>query len=236
MKPAAVIFVFLTLITSCNQKEMTLKDLEKAKWDSLAIGISFISRENQREINSKTDSIEFKIIGISGKKINPVDFSSTHLAGELKSVLSKVLESKIKNSKAGYLRFNLNEMMMNNLTIQAYLRANGDDPRYYNFSEDSAILKNIAGIRKVKYISKEEGAKMIFGEGNETWKKVLDANPLPSSIELTLERRKWTEEELKDLKNLIIERIPNVADISYPSIMFKNTDQYYFFQYKRIKK
>ena len=236
MKTVAIIFVFLTLITCCNQKEMTLKDLEKAKWDSLAIGVGFISMENQREINSKTDSIEFKTIGIPGKNINRVDFSSTHLAGEFNSVLSKIVESKIKDSKAGYLRFNLNEMMMNDLTIQAYLKGNTDDPRYYNFSEDSAILKNIAGIRNVKYMSKEEGAKMIFGEENETWKNILDANPLPSSIELTLERRKWTEEELKDLENLITERIHNVADVSYPSIMFKNTDQYYYFQYKRIKK
>jgi hypothetical protein len=221
---------------ACKQKEMTLADLEKAKWDSLDMGIGHISIDKEKDIALKTDSIQFILAGVSGKTKDDVKISPEALSGEFNILLGDVIKPKIADSKEGYLRINLKEMSLKNLTVLVYLKDNKGDTAYYNFKADSAMLSHIAGIKYVEFTSKEDARKKFLAEDTAAWEHVLTENPLPSSFELTLEKRDWTENELTEMKSSIFGNISGVVDVVYSSWLFKKDNEYYYLRYKRIKK
>src|SRR5688572_314421 len=52
--------------------------------------------------------------------------------------------------------------------------------------KDSAALMTYISskpyVKKINYVTKEEGKRIYMDDGNEDWGKVLDANPLPNAI------------------------------------------------------
>lgn len=147
----------------------------------------------------ESDSIELKIKGVSGKEIEPTEISFDKLTGEESKVVVSLLKLHLRNTKAGYVRINFPDMLRPAFyTGRIYLR-DGEYDEPYPFSSDSIILKTIPDILSAAFISKEEAKKEYLAEGNDDWKDILDSNPLPNSIEIRLEKKKWTEELLNDL-------------------------------------
>jgi hypothetical protein len=228
IKILLVVFVF----ASCNQKEMTLQELEKAKWDSLARGVYYISKEDQKQVAANADSIELKLKGMSGKENTSLEMSFENIPDITKEALNTILKQTLLNSRSGYLKINFREMLRPELlTGMIYLRGDYSGPD--NYDQDSAILTGIDEIRSFSFISKEEAKKKYLADGGDDWEKVLKENPLPNAFEIVLEKKDWTEESLNKLKNKIHERILMASDISFPMIWIKKPDYYFFFAYKR---
>lgn len=228
------ILIFLTSFTGCSQKNLTLKDLIEAKWDSLTRGVYYISKEGDKDIALKSDSFELTLKGSTGKEVNPTDSSFNKITGETNILLSRLFKLHQLESKAGYLRINLNEMMGEfPIKIIIYLRKEYDTLSGHVFRSDSIVLKNMTGIKEVNYISKEAAKQKYIADGNEDWANILSENPLPATIELNLDDRKWTEELLNKLKNSILDQVLMVSEIYIPDYLFKKSDEYFFVEYKR---
>jgi cell division protein FtsX len=120
------------------------------------------------------------------------------------------------------------------LTGRIYLR--GDYYGSFSYSSDSASLTGITGIRSSDLVSKEEAKKDYIADENKDWSKILDANPLPNSIEIKLENKNWTGESLNELQKKILEKLIMASEVSFPAILVKKSEDYFFFGYKRIKR
>lgn len=231
MKIAFIITALFVSLISCKQKKLTLEQLQKAKWDSLAAGIDYISMENGN--SSKNDPIELRIIAMLRPGSKPVGLFSKEVPIEMHHLIADTLQCCLPDSKAGYIRLDFYEILRSSyLKARVYLK--DDLGESYTFSADSMTLLDMGGIRYVEFISKEDAKKMYLDDGNADWSKILDANPLPNAIEINLEDKEWTEESLDELKRKILANIPVSIDIEFPG-QNKNLSwkDIFFIEYKR---
>lgn len=213
---------------------MTFEELEKAKWDSLAPGIYGISISDTKQ--KPGDSIKFIFKVSAGIDVDSDSLFSTD-PGNMNEVLRNWLDEYMHHSQSGYLRTSTAEILRaGRMHIQVYLHGTYDSTGPLSFRSDSILLKSIPGVDSVEYISPEKMSK-IFSDGTDNnWEKVLDANPFPPVIELTLDRRRWTKESLAELKNSITERIVLASDVSYPLRFVENDTNYFYIEYRRMRK
>jgi hypothetical protein len=191
-----------------------------------------LSREDQKGVALKTDSLELKLKGIASKQINLLEVSLEDVPDIAKRSLNALLKQNLPDSKSGYLKINFTEMLKpERLTGIIYLM--GDFPTLASYVLDSAALKDISEIISFSFMSKEEAKKKYLADGGDDWDKVLKENPLPNSLEIVLEKKDWTEESLKELKNKIHEKLIMESEIIFPDIWVKKSDDYFFFEYKR---
>lgn len=62
---------------------------------------------------------------------------------------------------------------------------------------------------------------------------ILDSNSLPANIELELDQWIWIEKALRDLKDSIQLQLVIIDEIKLPRLYHRESDEYYFFGYKR---
>jgi hypothetical protein len=234
MKKIGILFLFFIFLQGCRSKEMSLEDLRKAKWDSLSPGVYHISKSNERTV--KVDSILIKIMGTTSIGFDARGMSPDQLLafGTALGFIQSSAKEYVPDNDEGYLKLNFGEMLGSKPTIVAvYLR--GDYSTPFSFASDSTVLLNILGIKKISFVSKEEAGRKYFDEngGDTSWSQVLDANPLPNSIEIELEDKHWTETSLKELENAIMNKIAMASVVSYPK-PFTNSGEYLFLEYKRV--
>lgn len=235
MKAFILIVTLSFLFVSCKQKEMTLEDLQKAKWTNLAQGIDYISTRKASKAISEKDSFILKLKGFNEGEAESIEDSISKEDFAMPDIFSNILKEHLTKSKAGYLKINLTELFKSSFfTGQVYLRGDYTEP--FSFSKDSAILITIPGIVSASFISKEEAKKeyQYLLDENSDWSKVLDENPLPNAIEVKLENKNWTKESLEELKSSITEKLIMASDFSYPGLLFEKSNIWYFFEYKRI--
>ncbi len=212
---------------------MTLENLQKAKWTNLTQGIDYISIQKASKAISEKDSFILTLKGAKRGEADPIEVSINEASTALPDFLSNTLKEHLTKSKAGYLKINLTELLKpSSLTGQVYMTGDYTEP--FSFSKDSAILITIPGILSASFISKEHAKKKYLTDGNNDWSKVLDENPLPNAIEVTLENKNWTKESLDKLESTIKEKIAIASDFVYPGLLFEKSDSYYFFEYKRF--
>jgi hypothetical protein len=220
---AAFIIVFFI---GCRQQQMSLADLEKAEWENLAPGIDYFSTAQAK--NRSNDSFELKLIHIKGVKTDTI---APELALGVILVTQQV-EKYLRGSKSGYVRISPGEMIeAARLHFTIYLQHDYRDRKL--FAMDSLRLKGLNGVVRVSYISKEDAATNQNNQSTDTTQtKVLDAKPLPASINIDLDDKAWSDVSLEEVKNSIQSRISiPVADISFPMPQIK-PDVYAYYEYK----
>src|SRR5262245_10320363 len=102
------VLLLILIISSCqSKKEMTLEELNNAKWKPLDKGIEYISQENKS--GSTNDSIEYKMKGSAGKSLmlSSVDYNT--IQPWIHPRLDSIIDKKLSNSKRGYLKIDLYE-------------------------------------------------------------------------------------------------------------------------------
>jgi FtsX extracellular domain len=231
MKRANIILVPLIAFSACKQKPMTLEEMQKAKWDSLSKGVDYISIEDEKRSSFKNDSIEIKLKGVAGIEVK-AEMSFDKIQEDMSKMFSDMLKLRLPDSKAGYLRINLYKMMKPEV-LSGRIELRGDYNPPSTFSSDSIDLKNISGIKTVRFISKEAAKQEYLADGNGDWDKVLSFNPLPNNIEIKLDDREWTDESLNDLKNLVLGKLIMPLDVIFPTTRFNKSDEIFFFEYNR---
>src|SRR5689334_5801793 len=58
-------------------------------------------------------------------------------------------------------------------------------------SDSAALMQYVSAkpyVRQIEFVTKEEAKKRFLGDGNETWDKVLDYNPLSNSINFKVKK------------------------------------------------
>lgn len=229
------LFISLFFFISCSDTERELRndELIKAKWKPLFNGVDYISTEKTGKENSFQDSLTIKFKGYDAKAINGREIDLGQFEHGSNSIVTDLLKNVLKESGAGYLRISLGTFVNFSANPRIYLKS--IDTLEYSFSADSVFLLQIPGIRKVKFISKEEAKKIYLADGGEDWSNIIDENPLPDAIEVMLEYREWTKESLEKLKLEVLQKITAASDFVYPSLyeLDENIRVYYYYVYKR---
>ncbi len=73
-------------------------------------------------------------------------------------------------------------------------------------------------VKSIEFISKDEAKKRFVGDGNGSWDKILDYNPLPNSINFKVKNDFLNIESLKEIK-LDLEQQTYVNDVQYPEAL-----------------
>ncbi|MBI5020089.1 MAG: ABC transporter permease [Ignavibacteriales bacterium] len=85
-------------------------------------------------------------------------------------------------------------------------------------------LKSVEGIEQVRFISKDEAAKIFKEEFGEDINSVLDFNPLPSSFKIVLKEGYRTREKAEEIHKKILE-IKGIDNIAYRRELLEFLDQ-----------
>ena len=212
---------------------MRFDELEKAKWKHLFTGVEYISTEKAGKENSFQDSVTVKFKGVRANFTNGREIDLGQFKYGSNSIVTDLLKNCLKESGAGYLRISLGTLVNFSADPRIYLKNN--DSVNYSFPADSVLLLQIPGIRKVKFISKEEAKKIYLADGGGDWSSVLDENPLPDAIEIKLEYQEWTKENLEKLESEIYKKITSASDFKYadPYIPDEKIRVLYYYHYKR---
>ena len=88
--------------------------------------------------------------------------------------------------------------------------------------KDSAALMTYISskpyVKKINYVTKEEGKRIYMDDGNEDWGKVLDANPLPNAIYFKVKNQYLNTDSLKNIKADLTQQT-YVTDVEYPEAL-----------------
>ena len=81
-------------------------------------------------------------------------------------------------------------------------------------------LLSRAYVSEMEYISKEDAKRLYLANGGEDWSKVLDENPLPSSIHITLKDEYAQIDSVKSISSDLQSRT-GVKEVSYPEVLLR---------------
>jgi cell division transport system permease protein len=115
----------------------------------------------------------------------------------------------------GWLVINANKLgntFKENVEVGAYLR--GD----VNSKDSAELMDYIASkpyIREIEFVTKETAKKRYLGDGNEDWGKVLEANPLPNSINFKVKKEYMNSDSLAAIQADLKQKT-YVSDVEYP--------------------
>lgn len=231
MKSAIICLVIFAGLVACNTKSMTLEELKTASWHELDNGIEYISLKNNTAESS--DSIHYAVKGFLGSNITISANALNELQPTLDTLLSKIINDHLPESKHGYLKIDFYKMFSPEfLTATAYLRGDIDSA---DLSIGIIKLKEIKGVEKVTYVSKDMAKKKYLDAGNEDWEKVLESNPLPASIEIEFDKKIIAQEHYESFKTKITDQmLLYISDVSIPPDPLKKFENnYYILEYDR---
>ena len=103
------------------------------------------------------------------------------------------------------------KLIRDKVEIDAYL---GDNFQEADASKLINSIKTIGGVKAVKYISKEEAAKMFEEDFGKDILEVFDYNPLPPSLKISLYDEYKTIDRIEKIK-LELQKYKEINDIVY---------------------
>lgn len=118
----------------------------------------------------------------------------------------------------GVLVINANKIgdyFKENVEVMASLRGN------LNQQDSTALMAYVSGkpyIRNIQFITKEEAKRRYLGDGNESWDKILEENPLPNSINFKVKKEYMNRDSLETIKK-DLEQQTYVSDVKYPEAL-----------------
>ncbi|HKZ66758.1 MAG TPA: permease-like cell division protein FtsX [Chitinophagaceae bacterium] len=121
----------------------------------------------------------------------------------------------------GWLVINANKLgnyFKENVEVGAYLR--GD----VNAKDSAALMDYISTkpyVREIEFVTKESAREKYLGDGNENWDKVLDANPLPNSINFKVKQEYMNSDSLAAIQ-ADLQQQTYVSDVEYPKALVDN--------------
>ena len=79
-------------------------------------------------------------------------------------------------------------------------------------------------MRQYTYVTKEDAKKKFMADGNDDWKNILEANPLPASIDFTLINEYVHSDSLAAIQADLEQNIA-VNDVQYPRTLVDNLNE-----------
>ncbi|MFM7671375.1 MAG: cell division protein FtsX [Bacteroidota bacterium] len=94
--------------------------------------------------------------------------------------------------------------------------------------KDSTALMTYIGnqpyVRTIEFINKEKAKQIFLGDGNKSWDGILDANPLPNSINFKVKPAYMNADSLTKIE-ADLKKQTYVSDVSYPKALVDNLNQ-----------
>ncbi|MBZ5858123.1 cell division protein FtsX [Flavihumibacter profundi] len=124
----------------------------------------------------------------------------------------------------GWIVINANKLgqyFKENVEVRVYLREN------ISPKDSAALVQYIANkpyVKEYEYITKELAKEKFVADGNEDWKNILDANPLPASIDFKLRNQYVNSDTLIAIKADLQQNI-GVNDVQYPRSLVDNLNE-----------
>ena len=124
----------------------------------------------------------------------------------------------------GWLVINANKLgnyFKENVEVGAYLR--GD----VNAKDSAALMDYISAkpyVRSIEFVTKESAKIKYMGDGNENWDKVLDANPLPNSINFKVKQEYMNSDSLMAIQ-ADLQQQTYISDVEYPKALVDNLNK-----------
>ncbi len=118
----------------------------------------------------------------------------------------------------GWLVINANKLgnyFKESVEVRTYLR--GD----LNPKDSVALMEYMSAkpyVKSIEFVTKEMAKKKYMAEENEDWNKVLDANPLPNSINFKVKKDYLNGDSLRAIK-ADLEAQTYVNDVQYPEAL-----------------
>jgi cell division transport system permease protein len=139
----------------------------------------------------------------------------------LKTAKSAVISSTIVIALAVlllgvYLTISLNsvkliKMIRDKVEIDAYLKDSVSESTIRDLENK---IKTIGGVKSLKYITKDEAAKIFAEDFGQDILEVFDYNPLPASLKISLFDEYKTIERIEKI-NTELQKFPEINDIDY---------------------
>lgn len=86
------------------------------------------------------------------------------------------------------------------------------------------VIKRIGGIKSIKFINKEEAARIFTEEFGSEMLDILESNPLPPSFKIDTYDEYKTTERIEKIKTTIAE-LPGVVEVYYPQKNLKAIEE-----------
>jgi cell division transport system permease protein len=124
----------------------------------------------------------------------------------------------------GWLVINANKLgsyFKENVEVRAELR--GD----LNRKDSIALMNYISSkpyVKSIEYINKEKAKKIFLGDGNKEWDGILDANPLPNSINFKVKQSYMNADSLASIQ-ADLQKQTYVSEVAYPKALVDNLNK-----------
>lgn len=124
----------------------------------------------------------------------------------------------------GWIVINANKLgqyFKENVEVRVYLREN------ISPKDSVTLVQYIADkpyVKEYEYVTKDLARKKFIADGNEDWKNILEANPLPASIDFKLRNQYVNSDTLKAIKADLEQNI-GVNDVQYPRSLVDNLNE-----------
>ncbi len=115
----------------------------------------------------------------------------------------------------------LGEYFKENVEVRVYLKEN-ISPK--DSIELTQYIADKPYVRQYTYVTKEDARKKFMADGNDDWKNILEANPLPASIDFTLNNEYVHSDSLAAIQADIEQNIA-VNDVQYPRTLVDNLNE-----------
>ena len=124
----------------------------------------------------------------------------------------------------GWLLINANKLgdyLKGNVEVRAFLRGDVN-------AKDSAVLLQTVGtkpyVKDYKFVDKEEAKKIYLEQGNNSWERILDANPLPNAVYFHLKNEYVQIDSLKAIEQELKQNV-YITEVSYPEAVVSNLNE-----------
>lgn len=124
----------------------------------------------------------------------------------------------------GWIVINANKLgqyFKENVEVRVYLREN------ITPKDSVALVQYIANkpyVKEYTYVTKEDARKKFIADGNDDWKNIMDANPLPASIDFKLNNQYVHIDSLTAIAADLEQNI-GVNDVQYPRALIDNLNK-----------
>lgn len=227
-KYSILLFLLFAIDSSCKLKK-GIPNFVELKWEKLGSITTINIYQNGKEKLTDVDSIGISYVGrlnkdgsltkvlydsIASAVISKYEYgnflsSNTGFQKSLKEVLLRLNKKSI-----AYLKWKSENGFdfKNDVTISAYLKQGVSDKMALAFCEK---LKNELFFDSVNYISSKKAIEKYTEGVDSTWISFLESNPLPSSIQFTLNKNYLNKISMDSICNTL--RSTNlVNEIQYP--------------------
>lgn len=96
-----------------------------------------------------------------------------------------------------------------------------------NKKDSLALMNYISGqpyVRSIEFINKEKAKQIFLGDGNKSWEGILDANPLPNSINFKVKPDYMNADSLARIES-DLRKQTYVSEVYYPKALVDNLNK-----------